>query len=218
MDGIINMVDKRLKVLIFAFADGEQIVVCIEVSTTLLLHVDCCQGLPHLQWVILDTPEVHPLGVLHHISHMIHTSSFVCFYLPCLEFLLLKGLGWCADYTKVSYCITDIHIISPPTSPSKNLQEASRTTGGFSHGHALGNTFNMGDAPDYKMGLNLTLAVLGKVYIYDSHSDFTDLDPTIVKPFCILKTDVSRTLAPVLTKLARKYSPVHSMFNSTECL
>ena len=109
-------------------------------------------------------------------------------------------------------------MISPPTSPSKNLQGASRTTRGFSHGHALGNTFNMADAPDYEMDLDLTLAVPGKVYIYDSHSNLTDLNPTVVKPCRILKTDVSRTLAPVLTKLAHKYSPVRSMSNSTYCL
>ena len=109
-------------------------------------------------------------------------------------------------------------MISPPTSPYKNLQGTSRTTGGFSCGRALGNTFNMADAPDYEMDLDLTLAVQGKVYIYDSHSNLMDLDPTVVKPCCILKTDVSQTLAPVLTKLARKYSPVGSMSNSTYCL
>jgi len=114
--------------------------------------------------------------------------------------------------------LTDICILSPLISPSKNLQGASQTTGGFSHGHALGNTFNIADAPDYEMDLNLTLAIPGKVYIYDSCSHLTDLDLTTVKPSCILKTDVSRTLAPVLTKLACKYSPVRSMFNSSLCL
>ena len=115
-------------------------------------------------------------------------------------------------------CITDIHMISPPTSPLKNLQGASRMTGGFSRGRALGNTFDIADAPDYEMDLDLTLAVPGKVYIYDSCSHLRDLDPTTVKPYCILKTDVSRTLAPVLTKLACKYSPVRSMFSSSKCL
>jgi hypothetical protein len=107
---------------------------------------------------------------------------------------------------------------SPPTSPSKNLQGASRTTGGFSRGRAIGNTFNMADAPDYEMDLDLTLAVPGKVYIYDSSSELKDLDPITVKPRRILKTDVSRTLAPVLTKLGRKYSPVRGMFNFVESL
>jgi hypothetical protein len=93
-------------------------------------------------------------------------------------------------------------MISPPLSPSKNLQGASRTTGGFSCGRALGNTFNLADAPDYEMDLDISLAILGKVYIYDSTSDLMDLDPKTVKPQHILKTDVSRTIAPVLTKLA----------------
>ncbi len=103
-------------------------------------------------------------------------------------------------------------MISPPSSPSKNLQGASRTTGGFSRGRALGNTFNIADASDYEMDLDLSLAIPGKVYIYDSTSDLMELDPNTVKPRRILKTDVSRTIAPVLTKLARKYSPIRSMF------
>ena len=103
-------------------------------------------------------------------------------------------------------------MISPHTSPSKNLQGASRTTGGFSHGQALGNTFNVADTPDYEMDLNLTLSIPGKVYIYESSTDLTDLDPNTVKPQCILKTNISRTIAPVLTKLARKYSPIRSVF------
>ena len=103
-------------------------------------------------------------------------------------------------------------MISPPSSPSKNLQGASRTTGGFSRGQALGNTFNIADTPDYEMDLDLSLAIPGKVYIYDSTSDLMELDPNTMKPRRILKTDVSRTIAPVLTKLARKYSPIRSMF------
>jgi hypothetical protein len=103
-------------------------------------------------------------------------------------------------------------MISPSSSPSKNLQGASQTTGGFSCGRALGNSFNIADAPEYEMDLDLSLAIPGKVYIYDSTSDLMELDPNTMKPQCILKTDVSRTIAPVLTRLARKYSPIHSMF------
>jgi hypothetical protein len=60
------------------------------------------------------------------------------------------------------------------------------------------------------MDLDLTLAVPGKVYIYKSVSDSVTLDPTKVKPKCIIKTDVSRTIEPVLTKLGWKYSPIHN--------
>ncbi|KAF8229356.1 hypothetical protein L208DRAFT_1075193, partial [Tricholoma matsutake] len=90
---------------------------------------------------------------------------------------------------------------------------ASRTTGGFTHGCALGNTFNIADAPNYKMDLDLTLSISGKVYIYESGSDLTNLDPNMVKPQCIIKTDVSRTSAPVLAHMAHKYTPIHSMFH-----
>jgi hypothetical protein len=60
------------------------------------------------------------------------------------------------------------------------------------------------------MDLDITLAIPGKVYLYESVSDSVTLDPTKVKPKCIIKTDVSRTLEPVLTKLSRKYSPIRS--------
>jgi len=86
-------------------------------------------------------------------------------------------------------------MISPPSSPSKNLQGASRTTGGFSCGRALRNTFNIADTPDYEMDLDLSLAIPGKVYIYNSTSDLMELDPNTMKPRHILKTDVSRTIA-----------------------
>jgi hypothetical protein len=124
----------------------------------------------------------------------------------CLPFLLT-----------LLFLLTDVQMMSPPTSPSWNLQGASQMTEGFMHGHALGNMFNIADAPDYEMELDLTLAIPGKVYIYDSSSDLTDLGPNTVKPQWILKTDVSRTIAPVLTKLACKYSPIRSMFHQIWC-
>lgn len=104
-------------------------------------------------------------------------------------------------------------MLSPPTSPSQNLQGASRMTGGFTRGRALGNMFNVADAPEYEMDIDLTLSIPGKVYIYESSSELADLDPKTVKPLRVLKTDVSRTIAPVLTKLAHKYSPIRSMFS-----
>jgi hypothetical protein len=71
----------------------------------------------------------------------------------------------------------------------------------------------MADANDLQMDLDLMLAVSGKVYIYESISDPANLDPTKVKLKCILKADVLPTIAPVLTKLAWKYSPIRSMSN-----
>jgi hypothetical protein len=99
---------------------------------------------------------------------------------------------------------------SPPMSPAQNLQGASRTSGGIIRGRAFGNVFNFADTSDLQMDLDITLAIPGKVYLYESVSDSVTLDPTKVKPKRIIKTDVSRTLEPVLTKLSRKYSPVRS--------
>jgi len=96
----------------------------------------------------------------------------------------------------------DVHMTSPPTSPSRNLQGASRTTGGFSRGRAMGNTFNYADASDIQMDLDLALSIPAKVYLYESLNNSSQVDPTKVKPHRILKIDVSNTLAPVLTKLA----------------
>lgn len=82
-------------------------------------------------------------------------------------------------------------MVSPPTSPSQNLQGASQISGGVICGQALGNVFNLGDALDVQIDLDFMLAVLGKVYIYDSASDVANLDPTKVKPQQVLKVDVS---------------------------
>jgi hypothetical protein len=91
---------------------------------------------------------------------------------------------------------------SPPTSPSRNLQGASRTTRGFSHGQAMANTFNYADASDIQMDLDLGLSVPAKVYFYESLTNSSQVDPMTVKPHQVLKIDVSNTLAPVLIKLA----------------
>jgi len=106
-------------------------------------------------------------------------------------------------------------MVSPPTSPSQNPQGASQISGGVIHGQALGNVFNLGDASDLQMDLDLMLAVLGKVYIYDSGSDVVNLDPTKVKPQWVLKADVSQMIMPILTKLGWKYSPIHSESKKT---
>jgi hypothetical protein len=124
-------------------------------------------------------------------------------------FHVLNIILW---YDYLLFLLTDVPMLSPPTSPSQNLQGASCTTGGFTHGRALGNMFNVADAPDYEMDIDVMLSIPGKVYIYESSSELVDLDPNTVKPLCVLKTDVSQTIAPVLTKLAHKYSPIHSMF------
>ncbi|KAF8812905.1 hypothetical protein BYT27DRAFT_7085865, partial [Phlegmacium glaucopus] len=94
-----------------------------------------------------------------------------------------------------------------------NLQGASHTSGGIICGWAIGNTFNLADAPGIQDDANFLFLTSGKVYLY-SASDSLQLDPTRVKPDCVLKIDVSPSLAPILTKVARKYSPIHGMTGS----
>ena len=107
----------------------------------------------------------------------------------------------------------DVSMKSPPVSPRHNLQGSSRTTGGIIRGRALGNAYNHADTSDLRLELDLSLAIPGKVYLYDVIADSSSFDLATVKPSRILKIDASPTLAPVLTKLARKYSPVRSTFS-----
>ena len=97
---------------------------------------------------------------------------------------------------------------SPPVSPRQNLQGSSCTTGGIIRGRALGNAYNHADTSDLQLELDLSLAIPGKVYLYDVIADSSSFDLATVRPSRILKIDASPTLAPVLTKLACKYSPV----------
>lgn len=93
---------------------------------------------------------------------------------------------------------------SPPVTPSHNLQGASRTTGGFSRGRALGNTFNHADFSDV---LDTAETRKGKVFIYTTRSD-----PPAPKPFMVYKHDVVPQLGSILKALARDFSPPRSRF------
>lgn len=91
---------------------------------------------------------------------------------------------------------------SPPASPSYNLQGASRTTGGYSRGRALGNTLNHADFSDI---LDTKEIRKGKVYIYTTRSD-----PPALKPYMVYKHDVVSHLGPILKSLSRDFSPPRS--------
>ena len=97
---------------------------------------------------------------------------------------------------------------SPCTSPSIDLQGASRVTGGILCGRAQGNVFNNADA-------DLTLDPgfehhIGWVQVYTAYAD-----PTITKPHMELKHQVTPKLTQVLRVLSHKYSPVRSMVSSS---
>ena len=101
---------------------------------------------------------------------------------------------------------------SPPTSPtpSHNLQGASRITGSFSQGRAVGNNFNFADAHDLQQDLDVMLAVPGRVHLYES-LDHSSINPTTQKPDWMIRVSIASTLVPVLKMVAEKYSPIKSM-------
>jgi hypothetical protein len=101
----------------------------------------------------------------------------------------------------------DFQMQSPPSSSSQGLQGASRIIGRTTRGHAHGNVFNFADGPDLfgdEMGVRLKV---GKVLLYTSMDD-----PETMKPAMSLKHEVSPKLAPILAKLAKQYTRIHSAF------
>ena len=96
---------------------------------------------------------------------------------------------------------------SPPSSPSQGLQGASRIIGGMTRGHARGNVFNFADGPDVFFDEVDVKPKAGKVLLYTSMGD-----PETMKPAMSLKHEVSPTLAPVLAKLAKRYTRINSAF------
>ena len=100
---------------------------------------------------------------------------------------------------------------SPPTSPSRNLQGASRITGGIIRGHAHENVFNFADSHDLEV--NAAASVMGKVLLYDSC-----VDPATTKPKSAFKLRITTSLGVVLSKLAEKDSPVRRKLLIYYCL
>ena len=93
---------------------------------------------------------------------------------------------------------------SPPFTPPCP-HGASRTTGGIICGQALGNVYNFGDSMDID---NEHSKVVGNVQIYTTHGNLEE-----VKPYMMLKHEVTNRIAPILQKLGNSYSPVKSLFS-----
>jgi hypothetical protein len=93
-------------------------------------------------------------------------------------------------------------MMSPPNSPSHNLQGASRTTGGIFRGRALGNVFNFADAANLEYQ---DCPVMGKVLVYTSHT----INPSDTQSYMLLKHAVTPFLAPILRKLGERFPPLH---------
>jgi hypothetical protein len=100
----------------------------------------------------------------------------------------------------------DVQMHSPPNSPTHDLRGASRITGGFARGHALGNVYNFADDPDIFFDQHIK-SKTGKVLVYTTMGN-----PDDIKPIMSLKHEVSATIGPVLAKLAHRYTQIDSMF------
>ena len=102
----------------------------------------------------------------------------------------------------------DITMKSPPTSPL-NLHGASRISGGVFRGQAVGNVLNAADFSNLNNN-NYIGPVRGQVNIYLSQEDPARLSPDSLTAYARLPYDyASHTpIAPVLEKVARRYSPV----------
>lgn len=117
-----------------------------------------------------------------------------------------EGLITYLFFILVLNCISDIRMASPQSSPSHNLQGASRITGGVFRGRAYGNVFNLADSRDLE--IDTVASVVGKVHLYDSCVD----DPATTKPKSAFKLKITTSLGVVLSKLAEKSSPVRRKF------
>ncbi|KAG6854300.1 hypothetical protein H0H87_007863, partial [Tephrocybe sp. NHM501043] len=87
--------------------------------------------------------------------------------------------------TKPASVINDVQMMSPPLSPSQNLQDVD--------------DFIESDVIPTK----------GEVHLYTSHGDPQQTDPSKVKPAMFVKHEMSSlTLGPVLNKLGSRFSPI----------
>ena len=104
----------------------------------------------------------------------------------------------------------DIHDNSP-----KNLQGASRTSGGILHGRVQGNIFNLADVKDVlEQGPGHGVALRGRVYVFSSPLNPTTLDPEVMKPMATIKVVTSKTIVPMLQHVSRRFSPVRSKYTA----
>ncbi|KAF8815001.1 hypothetical protein BYT27DRAFT_7078401, partial [Phlegmacium glaucopus] len=72
--------------------------------------------------------------------------------------------------------------------------------------HVLGNMFN---AADYQgQSQDIFHPIMGKVLVYASNEDPTNLSLHNMKPRLFIKHQVTSSIEPVLTWVADKYSPI----------
>ena len=100
----------------------------------------------------------------------------------------------------------DTKMNSPPINPPR-LHGSSRMTDGIFCNRALGNTYNAANFDDV---VDVVHPIPGKVFVYSSNQDPANLSIQTMKPSAFIKHDVTRSIQPVLTKIAEKYSPIRS--------
>jgi hypothetical protein len=101
---------------------------------------------------------------------------------------------------------------SPENTPPK-LHGASRTSGGISRGQATGNFLNAADFSSANKN-DYIGPVRGQINIYLSQDNPAQLSPESLVAYARLPYDyASKTpIAPVLEKVARRYSPVRRKY------
>ena len=106
----------------------------------------------------------------------------------------------------------DIRMQSPENTPPK-LHGASRTSGGISRGQATGNFLNAADFSSANKN-DYIGPVRGQINIYLSQDNPAQLSPESLVAYARLPYDyASKTpIAPVLEKVARRYSPVRRKY------
>ena len=96
---------------------------------------------------------------------------------------------------------------SPPVSAPK--YGSSHNSGGLFRGHAVGNSLNAADYSNCNNS-NYIGPVPGHILLYLSQDDPASVIPESLTPYARLSYDYSpkMPIAPMLEKIARKYSPV----------
>jgi hypothetical protein len=108
------------------------------------------------------------------------------------------------------FVYVDTQMQSPPESPPR-LRGSSKVTGGLLRGHAYGNTLNAADYQDQTHD-DMLHPIIGKVLVYTSNDDPANLSIHNMKPTLFIKHPVTRSIQPVLTKVAAKFSPIQSKY------
>src|SRR6266700_3519500 len=107
-----------------------------------------------------------------------------------------------------TFLAEDISTQSPTNSPPK-LHGASRTSGGLFRGQATGNALNAADFSDSNNNESIG-PVRGQINIYLSQDDPARLSPDSLTTYACFSYDYAAKtpIAPVLERVARRYSPV----------